>query len=63
MSFFMVDKVKYLTKFKEIYERKYKIILSDDDTLEYFENLVCLVGAITSHIDISKIIIPKNHER
>ena len=57
----MVEKLQYLTKFKEIYERKYGVIISDDVALEYFENLVCLVGAITSHIDINKIILPKNY--
>jgi regulatory protein YycH of two-component signal transduction system YycFG len=59
----MVEKQQYLTKFKQIYERKHGIVISDDIALEYFENLVCLVGAVTQHINLNKIILPKNNER
>jgi hypothetical protein len=42
----MVDKQKYIQKFKELYELKNKKVISDDEALHYFENLITLVGAV-----------------
>lgn len=58
----MLDKKKYIQKLKELYELKNKKVISDDEALNYFENLVCLVGAITKHTDIKKLILPKKYE-
>lgn len=55
----MLDKQKYIQKFKELYELKNKKTISDDEALNYFENLICLVGAITKNVDISKLKIKK----
>lgn len=59
----MADKTKYIKRFKEIYEKKNGVSLSDDKAFEYFENLVCLVEAVTGHTDIKKIILPKKYGR
>ncbi|MDO8604584.1 MAG: hypothetical protein Q7K40_04310 [bacterium] len=59
----MVDKNTYLKKFKELYEAKNKTVISDAQAFEYFENLVCLIGAVTSSLDINKITLPKSYER
>lgn len=59
----MVDKEKYIKKFQEIFEAKNKTAISDVQATEYFEHLVCLVGAVTSKFDINKIILKeKKHE-
>jgi hypothetical protein len=42
----MANKERYIEKFKKLYEVKTGNILSDDDALSHFENLVALVGAI-----------------
>ena len=54
----MVDKVKYLERFKKLYEQKNHTTLSDELALEYFEKLVCLVGAVTSHIKPDEVRVP-----
>lgn len=59
MLFIMVDKEKYIKKFKEIFEAKNKTVISDAQALEYLEQLVCLVGAVTGDININKITLPK----
>jgi hypothetical protein len=41
----MLDKKVYLAKFKEIYERKNNVVISDELALEYFEKLIVLVQA------------------
>lgn len=42
----MVDKTKYIQRFKEIYKSKTGQDLDDALALEYFENLIALVSNI-----------------
>lgn len=48
----MVDKAKYIERFKEIYKNKNGKVLDDVKALEYFEKLIALVEAV--HVPISK---------
>lgn len=59
----MVDKAKYIERFKKLHELKNGKTLSDELAFEYFEKLVCLVGAVTSNLDINKIIFQEKSER
>jgi len=51
----MVDKSKYIKKFKEIYQKKTGKVLSDGEALEYFQQLVTLVDAICRPVPEDKI--------
>lgn len=42
----MVDKEKYIIKFKELYLQKNNQEISDDFAMEYFEKLIMLVHTI-----------------
>lgn len=42
----MVDKEKYIIKFKELYRQKNNQEISDDFAMEYFEGLITLVRAV-----------------
>ncbi len=55
----MVDKTKYIERFKKLYELKNGAQISDALAIEYFEKLVCLVFAVTSHVNAREIILPK----
>ena len=54
------NKAKSVERFKALYRQKNNADLSDEDALEYFEQLLVLVAAITSHIPVSKIIRPNS---
>jgi len=56
----MVEKGKYIKRFKDLYELKNKTILSNELALQYFENLIVLVETITGHTKIKKLKITKN---
>jgi hypothetical protein len=58
---FMVNKTLYVQRFKNLYQQKSGSDLSDQEALACFEQLVCLVGAVSSHVPISKLIFP-THE-
>lgn len=57
----MVEKEKYIKRFKVLYEIKNGTTISDEMALEYFQKLICLVGAVTSHIRASEVILPKKY--
>lgn len=59
----MVEKAKYIESFKRLYEMKNGTTLSDELALEYFEKLVCLLGAVTSHLKASEILLSKEYGR
>ena len=59
----MVEKEKYIKRFKSLYEIKNGTTISDEMALEYFEKLVCLVSAVTSHLKASEVIHPKEYGR
>lgn len=59
----MVDKTKYIKRIQELYKTKTGIEISDDIAFEYFEKLVLLVSTITSHTNISKLIVKTNENR
>ncbi len=59
MPHHMVEKEKYIKRFKALYEIKNRTTISDEMALEYFEKLVCLVGSITSHLKADEVILPK----
>ncbi|MEK7066344.1 MAG: hypothetical protein AAB965_02100, partial [Patescibacteria group bacterium] len=64
MLFIMVDtKLNYLLRFKKLYEAKNKTVISDDEVLACFQNLVCLVEAVIGKREINKIILPEKNER
>lgn len=42
----MVDKEKYIIKFKELYRQKNDQEISDNFAMEYFERLITLVRAV-----------------
>ena len=50
----MVDKEKYIKKFKELYAQKNGLIISDQIALGYFENLINLVEIIYKPIKKEK---------
>ncbi len=56
----MVDKTKYIQKFKDLYEAKTGIEISDSEALMGFEQLVCLVEAVIGDAQINRLIVP-NH--
>lgn len=56
----MVDKKKYIERFRQTYHSKTGVWLSDDLALEYFEKLVALVGIITSHTTPKMVITDKH---
>lgn len=58
-----VEKTKYIERFKTLYEMKKGTTISDEMALEYFEKLVCLVGAVTGHLKVGEIILPKEYGR
>lgn len=57
----MVVKEKYIKRFKTLYEIKNGTTISDEMALEYFQKLICLVGVITSHVQASEVILPKEY--
>jgi hypothetical protein len=48
----MVDKTKYVNRFKDLYRQKNDVELSDSLALEYFEKLVTLVDAVYKTIPL-----------
>lgn len=50
----MVDKLKYIEKFKTLYRKKTGKDLSDEEAADFFEKLVVLVNAVYKPI-------PKKH--
>jgi hypothetical protein len=42
----MSNKEKYIKKFKEIYQRKNGVVISDEIALKYFESLISLVKIV-----------------
>lgn len=59
----MVEKAKYIERFKKLYQLKNKKTLTDELAFEYFEKLVCLAGTITSHVPINRLIVQKDERR
>lgn len=50
----MVDKGKYISRYKALHKRDYNEDISDALALEYFENLVSLVRAVYQPIPKEK---------
>jgi hypothetical protein len=53
----MVDKTKYIERLKSLYREKTNTVLSDDEAVEHFERLVCLVASITEHVRPDEVIL------
>ncbi len=51
----MVDKQKYLKRFKDLHEAKTGEVLSDDAALEYFEQLIALVEVVYEKSDRARL--------
>ena len=51
----MIDKSKYVQRFKEIYQKKTGEVISDEESLHYFQQLITLVDATHG-------VIPKKHK-
>lgn len=59
----MVDKTKYVKRFKDLYKKKSGVSISDEMALEYFEKLIALVETVTGHVSINKLITQKDGHR
>ena len=42
----MLDRQKHIQKFKDMYQKKNGVILSDKEALQYFECLIVLVQSV-----------------